>query len=65
MDSDKNIQDQFETPCNLCCHQTRNAMIAVVYYAKLVRMNNPNIDSSLLDQAISRLNKAINRCAGN
>jgi hypothetical protein len=56
------MDSQFETPCNICCHDTINAMTAVVYYAKLVRMQNPNIDSALLDAAIERLNKSIKKC---
>lgn len=57
------MEPDFEKPCSICCHETRNAMVAVVYFAKLVRDSRPDIDASLLDSAIDRLNGSINRCA--
>lgn len=53
-----------KTPCGICCHETRNAMAAVVYFAKHVRLENPTMASALLDAAIVRLDEHQKACAG-
>jgi hypothetical protein len=50
--------------CDSCCHETRNAMAAVVHLAKKVRKANPSLDSALLDAAIERLDRQQKVCAG-
>jgi hypothetical protein len=50
-------------PCNICCHETRNALAAVVHLAKHVRADNLTMASTLLDAAIKRLEKNLDRCA--
>jgi len=50
-------------PCNICCHETRNALAAVVHMAKHVRTDNPTMASTMLDAAIRRLEKNLDRCA--
>lgn len=55
---------KFEPPCNVCCHESRNAMLAVVYYSKQVKKENPTMNTALLDAAVERLDKSMKRCAG-
>jgi hypothetical protein len=50
-------------PCSVCCHETRNALAAVVHLAKHVRADNPTMASVMLDAAIARLEKHLTRCA--
>lgn len=49
--------------CPICCHETRNAMLAVVYFSKQVKKENPTMTTAMLDAAIERLDKAMKECA--
>ena len=49
--------------CPICCHETRNAMLAVVYFAKQVKKKNPDMATALLDAALVRLDKQLMLCA--
>jgi hypothetical protein len=50
--------------CRICCHQTRNAMMALVYYARQVEKINPGIETERLKVALARFDRAIDKCAG-
>lgn len=39
-------------------------MLAVVYYSKQVKKENPTMNTALLDAAVERLDKSMKRCAG-
>jgi len=52
-----------DDPCSICCDKTRNAMLAVVYYAKQVEKSNPGIETDRLKVALNRFSRAINNCA--
>lgn len=49
--------------CKICCHETRNAIAAVVYYTKQVQKTRPTMESHLLEEAIRRLDAAQKGCA--
>lgn len=48
--------------CPLCCHETRNAMLAVTYYARQLLKLSPPIRNDLLVAAVNRLDRCISRC---
>lgn len=58
-----NFADVSTIKCRGCCHETRNAMLAVVVYAKQVKKENPTMATAMLDAAIERLDKAIKACS--
>lgn len=52
-----------DKPCHVCCHETRNSILAVVYFAKQVKKVSQAIDTTMLDAAIKRLEKNLAKCA--
>ena len=55
-------QDKINAPCNVCCHETINAMASLIFLAKHVRKENPSMATVMLDAAILRLENNIKRC---
>jgi hypothetical protein len=55
-------QDRPE-PCSICCHETRNALAGVVYFARQVKKRHPELATALLEASISRLDQQLARCA--
>ena len=52
-----------DVPCSICCHETRNAILSVVYFAKEAKKTAPDVDTTMLDAAITRLENMLKRCA--
>lgn len=52
-----------DDPCSICCHETRNAICAVVYYAKEAKKKAPEVETALLDYAIVRLETMLKKCS--
>lgn len=50
-------------PCPICCHETRNAMAAVTYFARQVQRHHPGLAPAMLTASLARLDKALARCA--
>lgn len=49
--------------CAICCHETRNAMAAVVYFARQLRLQHPGLGPAMLSAALDRLARQQRRCA--
>lgn len=49
--------------CPICCHETRNAMAAVVYFAKQLQRQHPGLAPAMLNAALDRLARQMHRCA--
>lgn len=49
--------------CAICCHETRNATAAVVYFAKQLQLQHPGLAPAMLTAALARLDRQLQRCA--
>ena len=49
--------------CAICCHETRNATAAVVYFAKQLQRQHPGLGPAMLSAALARLDRQLERCA--
>lgn len=63
MKTSKNTTGIPDDTCSICCHETRNAICAVVYFAKEAKSKFPDMETALLDAAIIRLEGLLRKCA--